>query len=48
MMLEPAGEEDEADLLRHDDDDDDANQSGWMAMACVIFDITFQFSSELT
>jgi len=25
MMLEPAGEEDEADLLRHDDD---INQSG--------------------
>jgi len=27
MMLEPVGEEDEADLLRQDDD---ANQSGWL------------------
>ena len=30
MMLEPAGEEDEADLLHHrdNDDNDDDNQSG--------------------
>jgi len=34
MMLEPAGEEDEADLLRHDDD---INQSGLPAALYLLF-----------
>jgi len=32
MMLEPVGEEDEADLLRQDDE---ANQSGWLLLSSL-------------